>query len=330
MRLDQGDKILRYLSRSDNWRDVKLFLIVGADSLQREQIRHQLLQQPPRSLLDAPDLSAQGLLNELDSGSLFHGEGALVCRGVEKLPAACRQALEDYLKRGRLQRRLCLEAATSPSLAPLVDRLGVVVDLTGLTPLERAAMAQRWVRQEIAARGKEIEQEALEQLYFLVGSDWSMLRSEVEKLLLYVGNRLQIRGEDVAAIVGQSAPAAAWALGQAVMEGKITEALRLLDRLIAQGDTAPALLLAQLRGQLALSFQLLSLASAGMDEQEISPHFPQLKGKRFKRELERAKQYGLEKFRRAVTTVAWADELSKSQAVDPSVLLQSVVAKLCL
>jgi DNA polymerase III subunit delta len=79
--------------------------------------------------------------------------------------------------------------------------------------MERMAEAAERVLNE---SGKRIDPATLSDLVTMVGPNLRQLHQEIEKLVLYVGERAQVQGDDVKAIVSRNRQSRAFALGDAL------------------------------------------------------------------------------------------------------------------
>jgi DNA polymerase-3 subunit delta len=112
-----------------------------------------------------------------------------------------------------------------------LDKIGSVETLSGWSVDDRdwADQAEAWARKAIRARNKEISEEALAELISRAGSTARQLDSEIEKLSLYAGQRVELRLEDVVAICTRNKTARAFALGDALGDRDLPRLLRRLD-----------------------------------------------------------------------------------------------------
>lgn len=112
-----------------------------------------------------------------------------------------------------------------------LETIGLVEEHPGLSLDDRQWMekAEAFVRQELAARQKQISEAALGRLLSTVGPHLRLLASEAEKLSLYVGERAEITVEDVEAVVSGWKQARAFALAEALGDRNLPAALRALD-----------------------------------------------------------------------------------------------------
>lgn len=112
-----------------------------------------------------------------------------------------------------------------------LDALGQVEEYAGLSFEDKdwAEQAERFVRQEVAARHKRLTADALGRLVAAVGPHLRQLSNEVEKLTLFVGDRPEVTLDDVTRLVAPNKHAQAFGLGEALGDRDLVRALRALD-----------------------------------------------------------------------------------------------------
>ncbi|MGI9426856.1 MAG: DNA polymerase III subunit delta [Hyphomicrobiaceae bacterium] len=98
------------------------------------------------------------------------------------------------------------------------------------------------VRDMLATNGKSVERDALEALVARLGADRALSRGEVDKLILYVGERGSIKAEDVRDIVGDASDMALEQIAEAAADGHAAHAVRDFDRSVAAGENPQALI----------------------------------------------------------------------------------------
>ncbi len=76
--------------------------------------------------------------------------------------------------------------------------------------------------------GKRIDPDTLSTLIAMVGPNVRQLHQEVEKLILFLGDRVDVRGADLEAVVSRNRQARAFALGDALGERNLPELLKAL------------------------------------------------------------------------------------------------------
>ena len=91
------------------------------------------------------------------------------------------------------------------------------------------AEAEGSARRALRERDKQITEEALAELVNAVGPNSRQLANEIEKLILYVGDRPEVGQEDINAIITKNKQARAFALGDALGDRDLPRLLRRLD-----------------------------------------------------------------------------------------------------
>jgi DNA polymerase-3 subunit delta len=112
-----------------------------------------------------------------------------------------------------------------------LEKIGSVEILAGWSAEDRdwAAQAEAFALRALEELGQEISDEALARMVANAGPNPRALRSEIEKLSLYAGERTRIGIEDVDAIVTRNKQARAFALGDALGDRNLAGLLRCLD-----------------------------------------------------------------------------------------------------
>lgn len=90
--------------------------------------------------------------------------------------------------------------------------------------------------------GVTLERDAAEELCDALNGDLAAIRTEVEKLSAYSGDRREITRADVDLLVVSARKYEVWDLADMLAAQKPAQALEFLDRLLRDGEAAPALL----------------------------------------------------------------------------------------
>ena len=167
-----------------------------------------------------------------------------------------------------------------------LDKIGTVETLDGLSVDDRdwVHQAETWVRKAIRARQKEISDEALAELITRVGANARQLANEIEKLVLYVGDRKAIEVGDVDDISSRNKTARAFALGDALGERDLPRLLHCLDESLWEVKLDPQ------KSEIGLLYGLISKVRAMILLKEmLAEGFvkPEMDYNRFKAQLER-------------------------------------------
>lgn len=98
------------------------------------------------------------------------------------------------------------------------------------------------ITQHLAKCAIRIDPQAMALLTSRLGADRMMVRSELDKLALYIGGSGSIAAEDVQAVMGDGAEATQDELSMAVMSGRQADAQVALERLLREGTAAVGIL----------------------------------------------------------------------------------------
>ena len=94
----------------------------------------------------------------------------------------------------------------------------------------------RWVMESAQARGVKIEQDAARELVDSLGSDMMLIGNELEKLVLYVGEKKRITIGDVEIMVLSAKQRSLYELTDAISAKDRTRALAVMDAMLSTGD----------------------------------------------------------------------------------------------
>ncbi|NND71049.1 MAG: DNA polymerase III subunit delta [Rhodothermales bacterium] len=93
-----------------------------------------------------------------------------------------------------------------------------------------------WVDNQIREQGLKADGQAVQMLVEIVGPDLRALAAEIEKLITYLGNRTQIKVDDVLLASGQTRDFNVFELQAAIGQAKYTRAVSIAERLLRQAS----------------------------------------------------------------------------------------------
>jgi len=124
-----------------------------------------------------------------------------------------------------------------------------------------------WIHARAREKGGKISNEAADVLAELIGSDLRTLDQEIEKLLLYAGERM-VTSDDVRLLVSRAREASIFDLVDHVGARQTSYALQLLHQLL-EDEAEPLYVLAMLARQIRILIQVKELAERGRTVREI-------------------------------------------------------------
>lgn len=161
------------------------------------------------------------------------------------------ESLAELLKRGLAPGFALVISAidldTRRSFYKTLEKVGEVIAVAGGADTRGkidVAQLEAFARDQVKSQGKQMRDEALQALIELTGANYRALASEVEKLATFVGDRMEITADDVAAIGSASHGLVVWTLADSIAERKLSKALKQLDQLLFQGESAIRMLFA--------------------------------------------------------------------------------------
>jgi DNA polymerase III subunit delta len=126
-------------------------------------------------------------------------------------------------------------------LTGLLLKHATIVDCAGID----AVGPDRWVRNTVTRQGMQIEPPAVRTLLARAGNDFSRLRKDVERVMLFAAASGRITEADVLEVVGPATSQDDWAVTRAIEQGAVSAALRELA-LALDGGAVPYAVLGQL------------------------------------------------------------------------------------
>lgn len=261
----QGGRIEAFVARPDP--KARAVLVYGPDTgLVRERVERLM-----RTVVDDPgdpfrvaDLTPDDLkqdparlLDEAAALSLSGGRRVVRLRDAADAVAA---KVKSFLEDPKGDALVILQAgdlAKTSSLRKLCEGADNAAALPCYT--DEGAGLETLVRDTMGAAGLAVSTDAMGFLLSHLGGDRQLIRSELDKLVLYKGGTGEVTLADAAACVGDSAALGLDDLAYAVADGDNATAQRVLDRLYREG-TSPIAVLRMLQRH----FQRLHLAVGAM------------------------------------------------------------------
>ena len=184
------------------------------------------------------DISA--LSAEANALSLMGGRRVIMVRGADNTLTS---ALKDFLPAYNGDALLIFTAGA----LKVKDSLPALFEKTagaGVLPCyaDDAAALKRIVWQTLTDAGKTAAPDVIEFIAENLGADRLMSRSELAKLITYMGNETAVTMDDATACVGDASALSIDMLLYALSGGNQTELHQTLDRLFAEGESPISLL----------------------------------------------------------------------------------------
>ena len=148
-------------------------------------------------------------------------------------PAALLIFIADHISIPADARRM--EMADRDRFERLRETLGEYCGIVELARVEEGDAA-RWVLDTASAQGVKVEADAARELVDALGADMMMIASELEKLILYAGERKRITLGEVEAMILAAKQRSLYELTDAISAKDRKRALEILDAILSTAD----------------------------------------------------------------------------------------------
>jgi len=170
----------------------------------------------------------------------------VVVRNVDKIDKDSTDRIIAYVGDPAETTILALVAkkiAKNTRLYKAVDKINGVLERQGPSRSEWPRETQKL----FAARGRTLSSDGAELLVNYVGRDLRRILVEVDKVIAYAGERVELHRADIEAVVAHTAKASIFDFTAALANRDLPTALRLADTLLGDGDSIYALQAMSLR-----------------------------------------------------------------------------------
>lgn len=179
-------------------------------------------------------------------------------------------SLLAYLEAPVAENALVFEAAKLDKRTAVYKALAKHATVVDCEPPTREGDVRRWIEVTARAEGHEIARDAVVYLVEMVGSNISALEQELEKAILYVGPGGRIDTADLEGLTGRSRAHSVFELTDALVKGRAEVAMRVLNRLLDDGEHPLRLLpmVAWITRQLVIANDLLGSGGSRREAME--------------------------------------------------------------
>jgi DNA polymerase III subunit delta len=332
------------LARLAKGKPVPGILLLGGDSYLREMCRRKIADAyVPQESRDwgmkrfsADDDEISDVLGQAQTLPMLAAQQVIFVSGVEaweRLGDDSRDALvkqlAEYFSNPAPFTILVLEASALDQRMRLAKilmekTLTVSVALSD-DPAERERLAEAVSVEMARELGMELERDAAEELCEMLNGELAAIRTEIEKLAAYAGERRKIERADVELLVISEKKYEVWDLADMLAARKPAEALEFLDRLLREGEPPVALL-----GGLAWMYRKLLEAQelpAGTNGWQAASRL-KMRANKAELAVRQARKFPRSQLARGLEALYEADSRLKSGGTSQRAVMEFLVAQL--
>jgi DNA polymerase-3 subunit delta len=185
----------------------------------------------------------------------------------------------------------------------------------------------RWIRLRVRELGYKITEGAIEILKEEVGSTLGTLDNELKKISSYAAGKDIIEEEDVLQVVGSLRTPTIFNLTEAIGEKKVERAIKILRKILDEGEEPPKVL-AMITRQIRLLLKALELKKAGFSQDEIKANVGILP-RFFGPFMDQLQKHTLEGLLTAFKRIQRADLELKTSGKVKGRILEALILDLC-
>lgn len=222
---------------------------------------------------EGKSVQPRDVFDELGTLSMFStGRRLVLVEAADEFVTQHRPLLEDYAARPKPSGVLLLDAPQWKT----TTRLHKSIVASGL-PIEckppSAAKLEAWVVAWAAsAHDIKLDHDAAEMLTEIVGPQMGLLDQELAKVASFAGSEKKIDVAALSEVVGKTRAKTVWNMLNHAAEGDASAALVEMDRLIAEGEDATALI-----GRIGSSLRRFAAATRLIEAEEAAGRRPSIR-----------------------------------------------------
>ncbi|MCD8763313.1 DNA polymerase III subunit delta [Staphylococcus hominis] len=185
---------------------------------------------------------------------------------------------------------------------------------------------KNWIKNKLHENFKDIKQDALDLFIELTGINFNIVSQELEKIILFLGERTTINKKDVEEIINRSLEQNVFLLTEYIQKGEKYKAIQLIKDLIVMKEE-PIKLLALIISNYRLYYQCKILSRKGYSGQQIAKTI-NVHPYRVKLALNQVKHYQLTHLLNIIDQCAETDYKLKSSYMDKQLILELFILSL--
>lgn len=221
---------------------------------------------------------------------------------------------------------LVLVSGKITSKNPLFGELSAMAKVKSF-PLLRGARLNQWIQRYATKESGTISPQAIDLLAKLVGGNLWIMANEINKLTQFTSGR-RIEEEDIKMVVSYAQQANVFTMVDAILEFKVRLAEQSLHQLLQRGASS-AYLLVMLSRQVRMIVRVKALKKQRKPEREIRAKLRLTADFVWRKTIEQAARYPLERIKEIYPKLLEADISIKTGKYEEELALNILITELC-
>ena len=252
----------------------RVYLLTGSEQYLRIYYKKKLVEaacgdadKMNISEFDGKGISVREIIDLADTVPFFADHRAIIITGSGFFKGAVEDELVEYMSRIPSDTVIIFDEDKVDARSRMykaVNKNGYCAKLD--TPDE--TQLYKWIAGVLARDGKKIRRNTLEFFTGRVGTDMATLKNELEKLVVYSGEREEITAQDIISICSIHIESAVYDLLDAIIDKDRDKAMRLYDGFLKNKES-PRSILVLLSRQFSLLYQTRQLSEYTHDANAI-------------------------------------------------------------
>lgn len=303
-----------------------LFLIVQQDTYERTKTFEYILKYFNFDDFNIYKINKKTKFNEILniflSPSLLGGDPLVIIEDIEYLSKEDILKLDSFILKNTVS-LIVGSAKKIPcfKLYNTFEKEGSLFDLSLEKIWEKEKRIENYILEKCFKSKKTISSYVIKILFEKVGLDLSLIKQELEKLIMYVGDKSNIELQDVQDICTDNLTQTLWQVAEKIVWDEITFEKRHMDTSFFH------LLLSAIRYQLQIGYKISSLIEDDKSH-EIKNYFPKIYPKTLEKKIIKVKKNKTIFYKNALKIVFDIDVLSKTQNLNIMFLYDLLKLKL--
>lgn len=306
--------------------NTKMFLVVISNDYEKESIIQYIVKHFSKKSFSISkffkDTKISDVITTFQSPSLLGGDPLVILENLESFSLEELQTLNNFIKRYSVNLIASSSSKQASSvLYATIEKKGLVIDFTQEKIWEKEKRLANAIVEKCILEKKNISSVVIQALLEKIGLDLALIENELDKLIIYVGNRKSIELEDIEHVCPENLNYSVWQMAEEIVWGEIN-----FEKVFIETSFFHQLVSA-IRYQIQLGYKIASLLEKNKN-QDLSVYFPKIYPRALDKKKQLVQRNGLYFYKKALQHIFEIDFLSKSMSLNHETLFELLKLKL--